>query len=262
MLNYCQKRLFLELLFFLLLSACPLFSQTRLLSELFPTAGIEQLHSAFSSKGYLYYGRQANSLTLNPQTPDNTKISKFSLGSNPGIFIEALRIIPRKNTALLKIYNALERIQDLKGRTYFSYSSRKDLPLFTDSTRIEGPEKTRIFLPDPPPANSVPYRETFYVRLTDSKFGNCYYEISLTSSSHGILYKLNNFKPVTYGPFPVMKEKTFTALLYIEQAEEGLVVYCLAGAEVSDFIIKYVDIGTALNKRMEVFITWLLDGIN
>lgn len=247
----------------LFLFMCPLYlySQIRPLSGLFPGVSTEQRNAAVSGKGYLYYGKRAEELTLVPRTGDNTKISKLSLGPNPGIFVEALRIIPRRNISLLSIYNALERIQDLKGRMYNSHSGKKNMPLFTDATRIEGTEKLKIFLPDPPPAVAVPHRETFYVRLTDVRFGNCFYEISLASSSQGILYKINNFRSVTYGPIPVMKEKTFTALLYIEQIEEGLAVYCLAGAEVSDFITKHVDIGSALNKRMDVFVEWLLDGI-
>ena len=251
------------LIFGLSFFVCPLFlfSQTRPLSGLFPGASAEQRNAAFSAKGYLYYGKRAENLTLVPQTGNNIKILKNSLGPNPGIFVEALRIIPRKNTGLLNIYNALERIQDLKGRTYYSHSGKKNMPLFTDATRIESPAKLKTFLPDPLPAVSVPHQETFYVRLTDIRFGNCFYEISLASSSQGILYKINNFKSVTYGPVPVMKEKTFTALLYIEQVEEGLAVYCLAGTEVSDFIAKHVDISSALNKRMDVFIAWLLDGI-
>jgi len=75
------------------------------------------------------------------------------------------------------------------------------------------------------------------------------------------MYQITNFKTLTYGPFPVVKERAMTVLIYIEPVEEGLVLYCLAGAEVSDFIAKYVDIPSALNKRMEIFIGWLLDGI-
>jgi len=258
-----MKRKILKLIFALMFLACPLllFSQIRPLSGLFPAASSEQRNAAFSEKGYLYYGKRAEELTLVPKTGDNTKISKSSLGPNPGFFVEALRIIPRKNISLLSIYNALERISDLKGRVYNSHSDKKNIPLFTDATRIEGPGKLKTFLPDPPPAVLVPYRETFHVRLTDARFGNCFYEISLTSSTQGILYRISNFRNVTYGPISVMKEKTFTALLYVEQVDEGLAVYCLAGAEVSDFIAKHVDIGSALNKRMDVFTAWLLDGI-
>ena len=251
------------LLFFLIYFACPLFlfPQVRKFSELFPLISTEQRNTVYSSQGYLFYGKRTENLSLFLQTDANTRITKSSLGEKPGFFVEALRVVPRRNISLISIYNALEKIRTLKGRIYPSATSKKNIPLFTDATRIEGPRKLKAFLPDPPPAVSVPYRETFHVRLTDSRFGHCYYEITLTSGRQGILYKINNFKSVTYGPIPVMKEKTFTALLYIEPVEEGLALYCLAGAEVSDFIAKHVDIPSALNKRMDVFISWMLDGI-
>lgn len=247
--------------FFLLIFSAPLFSQTRSLTELFPTINNEQRSAAFSSGGYLYYGKRTESLTLVPRTTDNTAVAKSSLGNNPGFFVEALRVIPRSNTSLTGIYNALGKVRELQGRNYYSETSKKERPLFTDSIRIEGPEKLRSFLPDPPTALSVPYRETFYVRFTDARFGHCYYEISIAASRQGILYKITNFKTVTFGPFPVMRTRTFVAFLYIEQIKEGLAVYCLAGAEASDFVLKYVDVGSAVNKRMDVIIAWMLDGI-
>jgi hypothetical protein len=238
-----------------------LFSQIRPFTEVFPSASVEQRHAAFSAEGYLYTGHRTENLTLMPRTGERIRVEKSSLGPNPGFFVEALRIVPRKNISLLRIYNALQKIQGLKGKTYYSETSKRHIPLFPDAVRIEGPKNLRSFLPDPPPAQVLPTGEIFYVRLTDTRFGNCYYEISLTVNQQGILYKISNFKNVTYGPIPVMKEKTFTALLYIEPVEEGLALYCLAGAEVSDFIAKFVDIPSALNKRLDVFIAWLLDGI-
>ena len=227
----------------------------------FPHASEGQRSNAFSPTGYLYYGRRTENLTLLPRTEESVSVAKSSLGPNPGFFVEALRIVPRRNTALITIYNALEKIQDLKGRTYYSETSKRHIPLFPDAVRIAGPGKLKTFIPDPPPATAMPSYENFYIRLTDSRFGNCYYEVSLLTGRYGILYKITNFRNVTFGPIPVMREKTFTALLYIEPIEEGLALYCLAGAEVSDFIAKYVDIPSALNKRMDVFIAWLLDGI-
>ncbi|GHV86366.1 hypothetical protein AGMMS50230_19740 [Spirochaetia bacterium] len=239
-----------------------LFSQSRSVTALFPRSSTEQLGEALLPKGYLYYGTRKESPTLLPETPGTIFISKASLGPNPGFFVEALRIVPRKNINPLSVYQALEKIQGLKGKTYHSVTRNRDIPLFEDAVRIEGPKKTRVFLPDPPPAQTLPPEETMYVRLTDANFGHCYYEISLKTSQEGILCKIINVKSLTFGPIPVMKEKTFTALLYIEPIQEGLAVYCLAGAEVSDFIAKYVDISSALNKRMDVFVSWLLDGIN
>ena len=238
-----------------------LFSQPRRLAELYPDISEEQRSRAYSAGGYLYYGAKSENLTLIPQTGKTLPISKSSLGQKPGFFVEALRIVPRKNISLLSIFNALEKIRDLKGRTYYSAGSKKHLPLFTDAVRIEGPGKLNVFLPDPLPALAVPAIKTMYARLTDARFGNCYFDITLRSDQHGIQYRITNFKALTYGPIPVVKEWAMTVMIYIEPVEEGLVLYCLAGSEVSDFIARYVDIPSALNKRMEIFTNWMLDGI-
>jgi hypothetical protein len=227
---------------------------------MFPTIGEEQRNAAFSVRGYLYSGAMEN-ITLLPETSGNIVLTKASLGKNPGFCAEALRITSSRGVSLLRIYNALEKIQGLKGRVYHSATRDRYIPLFEDAVRIEGPQKIRSFLPDPPPALVVSAQETMYVRLTDVNFGHCYYEISLKSSRQGILCTIRNFKTVTFGPIPVMREHTLTALLYLEPIEEGLAVYCLAGAEVSDFIAKHVNIPSALSKRMDVIIDWILDGI-
>lgn len=238
-----------------------LFPQQRHFSDLFPTISAEQRNAVFSAERYLYYGNKSENLTLMPKIGEPLGISKASLGKKPGFFVEALQVVPQKNIPLLRIFNALEKIQNLKGKTYYSSTSKKRLPLFSDAVRLLGPDKTNSFLPDPPLSSLMPLEKTMYVRLTDTRFGHCYFEISFRNNNQGILYRIDNFKPLTFGPITVVKEKTMTVLLYIEPVEEGLALYCLAGAEVSDFITKYVDIPSALNKRMEIFIDWLLEGI-
>lgn len=238
-----------------------LFSQQRHFSDLFPAISAERQKAAFSSERYLYYGNKSENLTIVPKTGERLNVSKSSLGKNPGFFVEALQVVPQKNISLLRIFNALEKIRNLKGKTYYSAASKKNTPLFSDAVRVEGPKRINSFLPDPPMAATMPLDKSMYVRVTDARFGNCYFEISFKTDNQGILYKIDNFKTLTFGPIPVVKEKAMTVLLYIEPIEEGLVLYCLAGAEVSDFITKYVDIPSALNKRMEIFIKWLLEGI-
>jgi hypothetical protein len=252
-----SKSFFTLFFFFQVISVFP---QARTIMQVFPSCTAEQRNAAFSSGGYLYYGDRSENLILLPRTGETNKISKSSLGPKPGFFLEYLQILPRKNVSLLRIYNAVRKIQGLKGRLYYSHTGKSYMPVFTDAVRVEGPEKIKTFLPDPPLAGTVSSAETIYVRVTDARFGNCYFEISLTSDKQGILFRITNFRALTYGPIPVVKERILNILLYIEPVEEGLAVYCLAGAEVSDFIAKYVDIPTALNKRMTVFVEWILDG--
>jgi len=251
------KTIFMLFFFFQVMLVFP---QVRNIMQVFPACTAEQRNAALSSAGYLYYGDRSENLTLMPHTGETITISKSSLGPKPGFFLEYLQILPRKNMSLLRIYNAVQKIQDLKGRLYYSQTAKKYMPVFTDAVRIEGPGNLKAFLPDPPLAGMVSSRETIYTRITDARFGNCYFEISLTSDKQGIMYRTTNFRPLTFGPIPVIKERVLNILLYIEPVEEGLAVYCLAGTEVSDFIAKYVDIPTALNKRMSVFVEWMLDG--
>jgi hypothetical protein len=251
------KKIF-TLVFFL--PVFSVFPQARTIMQVFPACTTEQRNAALSSGGYLYYGNRSENLTLIPNISETITISKSDLGPKPGFFLEYLQILPRKNVSLLRVYNAVQKIQDIKGRLYFSHTTKRYMPVFTDATRIEGPGKLRAFLPDPPLAGTVSSAETIYARITDARFGNCYFEISLTSGKQGILYRITNFKSLTYGPIPVVKERILNILLYIEPVEEGLAVYCLAGTEISDFIAKFVDIPSALHKRMSVFVEWMLDG--
>jgi hypothetical protein len=196
-----------------------------------------------------------------PKTGGTVALSKESLGPNPVFFVEALQVIPGKHTSLLRIYNALEQSKNLAGRLYHSATRNRDIPLFEEAVRIEGPDKIRSALPDPPPAAALPSARENYIRLKDANFGACYYAISFATDRRGIRYRIQNFKPLTFGPFPVMKAQGFTALFYLEPVEEGLALYCLVGAEVSDFIGRHVNMSSALDKRLDVLIEWLLDGI-
>lgn len=249
--------------FFFLLVLGPVFypaAQQRSVRDIFPAIRTAQLNEAFSSDGYLYSGTAAENLTLNPRTGESLQIAKTSLGK-PGFFVEALRIVPRRGVSLVQVYNSLQRIRLLKKQLYHSATRDRYIPLFSDAVRIEGPGRLRSFLPDPFPVSRAPFRNLMYVRLTDANFGHCYYDILLSTDSRAVLCKIQNFKSVTFGPIPVMRERTFTALLYIEPVEEGLAVYCLAGAEVSDFIAKHVNISSALKKRLDVIVAWILDGL-
>jgi hypothetical protein len=60
---------------------------------------------------------------------------------------------------------------------------------------------------------------------------------------------------------PVIKEEKFTAQLYFEVIKEGILIYGLAGAEVSDLISTRIDMPSAIRKRLEVIISWVTVGL-
>jgi hypothetical protein len=253
-----KKKLVFGFVFFTL--GLSLFAQLRSLNDVYPGLQPAELSAAFSEEGLARSGKGSGGLTLLPLTSGNPEIASRIAGKNPSFSVESLHVVPRKNAKLLSVYNALCKIRGLKGRVYHSASKNKYVPLFEDATRVESARRTND-VNDPPPAASVPVSETFYVRLKDTNFGNCYYRITLSSNSRSILCDLGNFKTIYYAFFPVMKENNFSALLYVEPVAEGLLIYSVSAAEVSGFVASQIDMPSALRKRLEVIIGWMVDGI-
>ncbi|MDR2257702.1 MAG: hypothetical protein LBE14_00980, partial [Treponema sp.] len=61
---------------------------------------------------------------------------------------------------------------------------------------------------------------------------------------------------------PVIKEEKFIAQLYFEPITEGVLVYSIAGADVSDFVASKIHMPSAIAKRLAVIISWVVDGIS
>jgi hypothetical protein len=78
---------------------------------------------------------------------------------------------------------------------------------------------------------------------------------------NGLRYSLTNFRNISYLFVPVIKEDNFIAQLYFEPIQEGLLIYSIAGAEISDFVASKIDIDSAITKRLNVIISWAVDGI-
>jgi hypothetical protein len=254
-----KKKCILMFLFFI--CGLSLFGQLRSFSGVYPGLSADQREQVFSSGGLNFSGRGSEGLRIPPLTSGNPEIASRITGGNPSFIVESLRVIPGKNAGLLSVYNALGKIRDLKGRIYHSSTRNKNIPLFEDATRVESPKRINAVVNDPPPAAAIPVSETFYARLKDANFGNCYYRIAVSSNSRSILCDLGNFKTIYFGFFPVMKENNFTALFYVEPVAEGLLVYSVSAAEVSDFVAGQIDIPSALKKRLDVIIGWMVDGI-
>jgi hypothetical protein len=183
------------------------------------------------------------------------------MAKGPAYLTESLVVVPYSGRPLtvLDAYNALGGVRRLKGKLYQSHSRNAAVPLFEDATRLESAKKNNP-IPDPQAAFSVPSRETIYLRLKDVNFGNTYYQADISGESAGLLYSLSNYKTITY-IIPVMKEGKFSAFLYLEPLTEGMLVYSIAGTDVSNFIAGKIDIPSAISKRLTVFIDWIAEGI-
>jgi len=252
-------------LFILLFLANNIFAQSRTFNDVFPNLNQDIKNAAFSESGYIkssqktsgfvIMGNEKNS-KLDPQIVSNV------LRKNPGYLVESILVI-RVNPdsiSLLDVYNALGNIRDLGGRMYNSFTKNKSVPLFEEATRITS-EKNMSAIPDPAPSRTLPKAETVYIRLKDTNFGNTYYRGDVAFVQNGLRYTLSNFRNISYLFVPVMKEDKFIAQLYFEPIQEGILIYSIAGADISDFVASKIDMDSAISKRLKVIISWAADGI-
>ena len=114
---------------------------------------------------------------------------------------------------------------------------------------------------DPAPVLKIPVSETIYMRLNDVNFGQTFYRGEIVQFGQGLRYSLTNNKNLTYFLVPVIKEEKFVAQMYFEPIAEGILIYSLAGADVSDFVSSKIDMVSAINKRLAVIIGWVSEGI-
>ena len=251
-------------LLLLLLFSASLNADTNLRSfgELFPDISEGLKAEVFSPEGIIRSIRIHEPLEFIPAANSRIDLNSFIMRTEPSFLAESLLVIPYGSRILeiLDIYNALGRIGGLKGRLYHSHTRGAEVPLFEEATRVESGSRANA-IPDPPPARVIPSEETVYIRLKDINFGNTYYKADMTVNPHGINYSLTNTRNISYLFFPAIREGRFSAVLYMEPLEEGVLVYSMAGADASNFVANRIHIPSAISKRLEVFIAWVRDGL-
>jgi hypothetical protein len=245
--------------FFLTLS--PLAAQ-RSFDQIFPGASPAVRDAAFSKEGFYRSTEkvQRSALVGSGQSAIDPQIIDTIVLMQPNFLVESILVVPGK-ASVLDVYNALGKIRELKRRRYHSFTRNEYVPLFEDVTRIESAKKNNP-IPDPAPASRIPPSETIYMRLKDVNFGNTYYRGDITLVPRGLRYSLFNNKNITYFFVPVIREERFKVQLYFEPIAEGILIYALAGADVSDFVSSKIDMASAISKRLAVIIAWVAEGIS
>ncbi|MDR1636629.1 MAG: hypothetical protein LBR93_04760 [Treponema sp.] len=253
----------LSLIVFLLLCSVSLSAELRSFDDIFPGLNSSIRAQVFSNSVYLSSFDKKTPYSLLNAPGLDAQISAGIITSRPTVLIESLSLIPYDAGVpleLVDVYNSIRNIRGLKGRLYHSATRDEDVPLFEDATRIEGQNKTGP-VQDPAPKSSMPEAETIYIRLKDVNFGNSYYRGDIALHRHGFLYTLSNYRDLTYLLFSVIKAEKFTIRFYFEPLREGLLIYSISGAAVSDFIASRIDIPSAIQKRLDVIFSWMNDGI-
>jgi len=254
---------FLYCFFLFLIILSPLPAQ-RSFNEIFPKIPSSVREAAFSSGGFYRSSKKAplSALAGSGQSAIDPQIIEAVFSKQPRFLVESILVIPGRadEYSLLDVYNALGKIRGLKGRLYHSATRNEDIPLFEDVTRIASAQKN-VPVADPPSVSKIPSSETIYVRLKDVNFGNTFYRGDMALVRYGLRYSLSNNRNVTYFFVPVIKEEKFIAQLYFEPIAEGILIYALAGVDVSDFVSSKLDMSSAISKRLAVIIGWVAEGI-
>ena len=251
------------LLFFILLRI-EAYGQLHTFEELYPKLEETKKARVFSSSGLVINSEKDNKLKLMPGETAGLNLSDSVLKKNPSFLMESLMVVPYsgKNISLVDIYNALGKVRNLKGRLYRSHSKNEEVPLFEEATRVESEKKLNNHLSDPSYRTALPLEETMYLYLKDTNFGNTYYRTDIKTGQNGLLYRMTNIKSLSYLIIPVIKEERFIAQLYLEPIAEGLLIYGITGADVSNFFSSRIDIPSAIRKRLAVIIDWVIEGVS
>jgi len=234
----------------------------RSFDELFPGIAEEWKQAIFSEEGLIRVLRRGQRPELMPASGSGIDLYREIMRREHNFLSEIVMLVPHSGRPLSKLdaYNALGRIRDLSGRLYHSHTRQAYVPLFEDATRIESARRTTP-IPDPAPATRLPASETVFVRLRDANFGNTFYRGEFSTNPYGIIYRLTNFRAIRFLFFPVLREENLSATLFMEPLVEGMLIYIVAGADVSNFVANRIDIPSAIAKRGAVFLEWVSDGL-
>jgi len=244
--------------------------EKRSFNDIFPEITPAVRQAIFSSGGYSKSTKNVSLSSLvgsGQGTPPSgsgidSQIIDSVFAKKPGSLAEAIKVVPgaEGGYSLLDVYNALGNIRGLKGLLYNSFTRNEKVVLFEEVTRIESARKNTP-VADPPPASRIPVSETVYMRLKDVNFGNSFYRGDIALFQRGLRYSLTNNKNISYYIITVMKEEHFTVELYFEVISEGVLIYSLASANVSNFVSSKIDMPSAIEKRLAVIISWAAEEI-
>ena len=217
----------------------------------------------FSEAGFKRSFERHESQNIIPDPDSGIDLFSVVIEKKPSHFIEALLVIPYKETPLEihDAYNALGRISDIKNHSYYNRNQNTEVQVFEISTRIESAKNNKP-VPDPLPSRTFPAQEEIFLHIKDRYFGNIYVRGDLYASRHGITFNLTNFKAIRLFVFPIMRAEKFCAILYLEPLEEGMLIYGMAAVDIPDFIASRINIPSSVERRLNIFIDWLKNGLS
>jgi len=234
--------------------------ENRSIDTLFPNFTQRQKSLAMNNLVLRYSYKRGEAANLIPNPDLEIDLLTGIMKKNPSHLIEALLILPynERELDLLDIYNALGRIQNIKDCSVLVRGN--DYYIFTESTRIDNTRNRRA-ISDPAPAVTLPFSETMYLRLKEVSFGNLFLRGDISISMYGITYSMTNFTDVRYFLVPIMGAERYSTIIYLEPIKEGILIYSITGFYLPGFIADRVNLTPSINRRIDIFIKWISDGL-
>ncbi|MDR2542103.1 MAG: hypothetical protein LBC80_01460 [Treponema sp.] len=244
----------------LVVERAPFIFEPRSLAQIFPNLTRSQRRVATGNRGLRHYFTSGGSPIIIPASDSGIDIFNSVMKKNPSHIVETLIIFPYNGRELdmLDLYNVLGRVSSIKDQMLIV----RDRPfqVFTDSTRIESAQVRRP-IPDPPFADTLPYSETLFIRLTEITIGELFIRGNISFSLYGLTYSMTNFRDVYFFIFRVMREERFSMYIYLEPVKEGVLVYSMSGIYLPDFIANRINMDVSINNRITVITSWIAEGL-
>jgi hypothetical protein len=234
--------------------------ETRSLDDIFPNLSEDDKLDVMSSTGIRNAFEKDEPPTLIPAPDSGIDLLSSVMAKRPSHIIEALVVVPynKRELDMLDIYNALRRIKNIQDYTITIRDN--EYRMFVDTTRVESAQKRKP-IPDPPPADTLPYSDTMYLCFIDRSMGDLYLRGDISISLYGITYSLTNFRDVSFSIFKIMRAERFSAILYIEPVKEGILIYSMSGLFLPGFIAQRVNLTSNMDIRITVLLDWITDSL-
>ncbi|MCL2805100.1 MAG: hypothetical protein FWD26_04095 [Treponema sp.] len=236
------------------------FLGTRSFEDLFPNLTRAQRTAARSEKGLRFSFEKVGSPMLVPNPASGIDLLKSVMAKRPSHIVEALVLVPYSGRELdmLDVYNALGRIGNLKDHSV--PLNGRNFTVFPETTRLES-ARNRRDIPDPLPANDLPFSETMFLRFKDATIGDIFIRGDMSISMYGLTYSMTNFRDVRYSIIPIMRAERVSIIIYVEPVKEGMLIYSLSGFYLPGIIANSANLSPSIDRRISVLLNWIKDGL-